>query len=175
MSQEWQFNRGRIMMEGTDILLFQLQKAEVIHNKFDRLLKELAEMDKREDKGFSSIMLSIDGWNDVPEELYEISQVRRFMGKLIRKVPHLLFYLSPGNQMPHQILASLSDVEKFSSGPVSIPEYYKGQHHALIQLPQVMADMMLNAIQTHAAKVDFEDKEGQLPVIYKIIEGLAKN
>ncbi|MFS0557489.1 hypothetical protein [Brevibacillus sp. 179-C9.3 HS] len=167
------FHRGKMVVDDHEILIFQLEKGEVTHQKFERLLSFIADLDKRQDKGFGSLMLAIDGWDHVPEELYEIPQVRKFMVKLIRMIPHLLFYLNPVNQMPYQLLASLSDVQKFYHGPVTMPEYIQGQHDALIKLPREMATLMLNAIKQHAETVQFDDKDGELPVIYGLIERLS--
>jgi hypothetical protein len=158
----------------TDIVFFQLEEAEVVHNKFDRLLKLLTELDKRDDKGFKTLVLSIDAWDDRLEDLFVIPQVRRFMGKLIRKVPHLLFYMAPVNPMPYQILACLAEVEQINQGPVLIPEFSNDQVKSIVKLPTEWAHQIINGIKEHVAEIQFDDQEEELPIIFQLVNTLVE-
>lgn len=175
----YQFNRGRVVMDGKDVSIFQLSIGEVVNLRFDRLLKEMKSVDDGPTKGFSSIGMTIDGYNDVTEELYEIDKVRRYFSRLVKKVPHLLYYMNPLTRMPMQIIGSLSDFVKVAHGEVIAPSVVLkrdgnldnvGEHTAEFRLPADIGYMMIDAIQDHAKKVGFEDADKELPVLLKLIE-----
>lgn len=179
MEQGYRFNRGRMVMDGKDVSIFQLSKSEVVNLNFDRLLKEIQSVDHGPTKGFSSIALTIDGYNDVTDELYEIDKVRRFFSRLVKKIPHLLYYMHPYTRMPIQIIGSLSDYAKVAHGEVLPPSVVLkrdghldnvGEHTAEFHLPADIGYTMIDAIRNHAEKVGFEDKDKELPVVLKFIE-----
>jgi hypothetical protein len=158
----------------TDIIFFQLEEAEVVHSKFERILKLLNELDKRPDKGFKSLVLSFDAWDEKLEDLFDIPQVRRYMGKLFRKVPHLLFYMAPVNHMPFQLLACLAEIERINQGPVLMPDYSSDQVKVVVKLPTEWADFVINGIKDHTTKFHFEDQEEELPIIYQLVQNLVE-
>ena len=97
-------------------------------------------LNQRSDKGYQSLMLSVDGFKGNSRELYEIEEFRRYVNLLINQVPQILFYIHDKNKMANQILKSLSNN---SSEPASID-------------PK-RARLMIEAIQEQVKKT--EDKE----------------
>lgn len=177
--EDYRFNRGRVLMDGKEVSIFELSKSEIVNLRFDRLLKEIKSVEDGPTKGFSSIGLTIDGYNDVTEELYEIDKVRRFFSRLVKRVPHFLFYMNPFTHMPMQIIGSLSDFIKVAHGEVEPPSAVLmrdgnldnvGEHTAEFRLPADIGYVMIDTIQDHAKKVGFDDKENELPVLLKMIE-----
>lgn len=127
-------------LEKGEIEFLELKKDEIRYLKFDRFLKVIKALNQRSDKGYQSLMLSVDGFKGTSRELYEIEEFRRYVNLLINQVPQILFYIHDKNKMTNQILKSLSNN---SSQPASID-------------PK-RARLMIDAIQEQVAKT--EDKE----------------
>ncbi|MBY0211159.1 hypothetical protein [Priestia aryabhattai] len=127
-------------LEKGEIEFFELKKDEIRYLKFDRFLKVIKALNQRSDKGYQSLMLSVDGFKGTSRELYEIEEFRRYVNLLINQVPQILFYIHDKNKMTNQILKSLSNN---SSQPASID-------------PK-RARLMIDAIQEQVTKT--EDKE----------------
>ena len=127
-------------LEKGEIEFLELKKEEIRYLKFDRFLKVIKALNQRSDKGYQSLMLSVDGFKGNSRELYEIEEFRRYVNLLINQVPQILFYIHDKNKMTNQILKSLSNN---SSQPASID-------------PK-RARLMIDAIQEQVEKT--EDKE----------------
>lgn len=127
-------------LEKGEIEFLELRKDEIRYLKFDRFLKVIKALNQRSDKGYQSLMLSVDGFKGTSRELYEIEEFRRYVNLLINQVPQMLFYIHDKNKMTNQILKSLSNN---SSQPASID-------------PK-RARLMIDAIQEQVEKT--EDKE----------------
>ncbi|NLR43442.1 hypothetical protein [Priestia megaterium] len=127
-------------LEKGEIEFLELKKDEIRYLKFDRFLKVIKALNQRSDKGYQSLMLSVDGFKGTSRELYEIEEFRRYVNLLINQVPQMLFYIHDKKKMTNQILKSLSNN---SSQPASID-------------PK-RARLMIDAIQEQVAKT--EDKE----------------
>ncbi|MGB8272804.1 hypothetical protein [Priestia megaterium] len=128
------------ILEKGEIEFLELRKDEIRYLKFDRFLKVIKALNQRSDKGYQSLMLSVDGFKGNSRELYEIEEFRRYVNLLINQVPQILFYIHDKNKMTNQILKSLSNN---SSQPASID-------------PK-RARLMIDAIQEQVEKT--EDKE----------------
>ncbi|MDD9796233.1 hypothetical protein [Priestia megaterium] len=127
-------------LEKGEIEFLELRKDEIRYLKFDRFLKVIKTLNQRSDKGYQSLMLSVDGFKGNSRELYEIEEFRRYVNLLINQVPQILFYIHDKNKMTNQILKSLSNN---SSQPASIDSK--------------RARLMIDAIQEQVEKT--EDKE----------------
>ncbi|KRE01585.1 hypothetical protein ASE46_09825 [Bacillus sp. Root239] len=127
-------------LEKGEIEFLELRKDEIRYLKFDRFLKVIKALNQRSDKGYQSLMLSVDGFKGNSRELYEMEEFRRYVNLLINQVPQILFYIHDKNKMTNQILKSLSNN---SSQPASID-------------PK-RARLMIDAIQEQVEKT--EDKE----------------
>lgn len=127
-------------LEKGEIEFLELKKDEIRYLKFGQFLKVIKALNQRSDKGYQSLMLSVDGFKGTSRELYEIEEFRRYVNLLINQVPQILFYIHDKNKMTNQILKSLSNN---SSQPASID-------------PK-RARLMIDAIQEQVAKT--EDKE----------------
>lgn len=181
-----QFHRGKIVVGDEEIALVEMNKGEVITCNFNRLFKTMKENEKspRMRKGFASIGLFIQGWEDVPEPIYEITEIRRFYMKLYRKMPHFMYYIAPIGNLPQYILACIGDIEvKARHGNFVSPlELMKNEGHTRnigattisVSLPGEIGYTMIESIEKHAKELQFQDEDNELPIIYKLIENTIK-
>ncbi|WP_187294081.1 hypothetical protein [Bacillus cereus] len=68
LDQGYKFSSGRMVIDGKDISMFQLQRSEIVNLQFDRLIQEIKKVEDSPTQGFSSIALTIDGYNETVEE-----------------------------------------------------------------------------------------------------------
>lgn len=163
----YEFNKGRIVIEGQNILILEISKQEVVNLQFEKLLNGIKEVEKGPTMGFSSILFSIKGYDDDPRELYEIDKIRRFFSRLVKKVPHFLYYVNPMNQMPGQIIGALA----FYFIKVETEENKKlNRHSAEFHLESELGYQMIDSIEQHIEKNGFEDTDNELPIALKLIE-----
>lgn len=58
------------------------------------------------------LMLVFDGYNDAPEEIYEIPEIRAWVAGLAEKKPHLFYFLAQEKQNLQVVLACIAQVKK---------------------------------------------------------------
>ncbi|MGX1195750.1 hypothetical protein [Metabacillus sp. SLBN-84] len=177
-----EFSRGLFVdPAGRKIQMIQLGKQEIINLQFDRVLEAIKMADETDHswRGFGTLMLFIQGYDDVTDELYEIPKVRRFFARLYKKVPHMMYYLNPVNGMNSQFLIGLSDFTKVAVGEQRSPQQVinedgnlddVGHHHAAIELPEEIGFAMIKAVKNHALKRGFSDLEDEMPPLVRMIQ-----
>lgn len=63
-------------------------------------------------------MLLLFAYDDVPEEIYEIPEIREWVSKLVKKYPHIFYFLSSemqNKQLIYACLVNLTSVGNFES------------------------------------------------------------
>ncbi|KJD43982.1 hypothetical protein [Paenibacillus terrae] len=99
------------------LIQFEVKKSEIIHKQTERMMGCIRTLSQMESKGYNSLLLYIDGYNDIPDELYEIPEVRIWMKKLFRIVPHFLYYIFQEEEDSYgRLLACITDVESAYQG-----------------------------------------------------------
>jgi len=72
------------------------------------------------------VILLFGGYDNIPDEIYEIIAIRKWMAKVIEKFSFLFYYLSPFDNHSGIIASCIADVTKVSFGPrLIICEYVK--------------------------------------------------
>lgn len=49
------------------------------------------------------------GYDDIPDELYEIPEVVKFVKKMFRRFPYILYYISTETESDHWLISSMAD------------------------------------------------------------------
>lgn len=179
-------SKGKITLDDHEITVLEMNRGEVISCNYERFMKAVKENEKnpKMNKGFASIAIFIQGWDDVPEPIYEIKEIRRFYQRLYRKMPHFLYYVAPIEKVPFYIIACLGDVEiKDRQGKFMSPMELVikegttadiGSTLIEIRLSGEVGYKMIEEIQAHVETIKFEDKHEELPTVYSLIEKCIK-
>jgi hypothetical protein len=105
---------------------YYIEKSEIVNLQFDRFIKFIKDLEQGDDFGYDSLVLSVSGYDDTLEELYEINHVRRWFRRLICKLPHLFYFIHDLRGSRGTFLACLGEVESFLVGKRELPlEYLK--------------------------------------------------
>lgn len=83
------------------------------YSQFDAIYSHWPQLWGRELRGkYNSLVFAVDGFNAHPDEIYTISEVRRFYRELHRRWPWWLFFLSNiGDNIPVIYLCLLDSIE----------------------------------------------------------------
>lgn len=83
------------------------------------------------------LVLSFSGYDDIPDELYEIQEVRFFIYRMLRDYPEVLYFIDPGTEMIIILMAAIGDLEvKYSGEPTLSPEEYHEKGYGFEDLPR---------------------------------------
>jgi hypothetical protein len=142
------------------MMFYHIPKSEILAkdmSSIDKLLRTVQEVGKGAKR---SLVLTVNGYDDTTDELYEIMEVREFVEVLFNKHPHLFYYLSSFGGADDWILCSLADeirsvshgqkytgnqlFEKFGLNSDEIPKV-----HAYITYKGDKLSRLLKAVMKH--------------------------
>lgn len=93
------------------LVVYQVNAAEVRKKDYSRILLVMNELKKLGKSGRSHFVMFFSGYDHMPEELHEISDVRAWIQGLVARVPHLFYYVNFDLE-PHLFLwGSLGNTE----------------------------------------------------------------
>lgn len=102
-----------------DITIYTISRQEITNNdytRFDQTVGPWAELRGQElSNRHNSLILIIDGFNEIQDELYTIPEVREYMRGLHRRWPWLLFFLNIEPMGEHLAIAYLCLVDTVNS------------------------------------------------------------
>lgn len=84
------------------------------------------------------------GYDDVPEEIYEIIEIRNWMTEVIKRHPYFLYYLNPNIEQNLAIItACISDIVATSTLDKKSPNEYYSQGIDIRSVPKVKFQITL--------------------------------
>lgn len=126
--------------------------------------------------------LSVSGYDDIPDELFEIEDVRKFVEKLFRRNPHLLYYMDVTIGYDEWLISSWADrvtairgdehlgrnvyqvLEEYGTNPPQFEVHCAFNNEKFVN--------MLDALRKHGAKIG--DKEGANEIADKLDKHFSK-
>lgn len=91
------------------LIVYQISKEEVLNcdlKGLDRFFKTINRLGIYA-RGEVSILCG--GYDDVPDELHHIEEVRKFVAKMFKRFPYLLYYINRETESDHWLLNSFAD------------------------------------------------------------------
>jgi hypothetical protein len=125
------------------------------------------------------LMLLFAGYDDIPDEIFEITSIRNLMAKVIEKFPFLFYYLSTFDNHSSIIASCIADVTKVSLGPrLTIKEYEKMGYYTpnlpkvaiTIKIPKVLQKKIILGTKKHGQ--DIGEKQKNIIDLLNNIPGL---
>jgi hypothetical protein len=102
-----EINLTELMKSGVDHLSIVVSKKEIQNNDISLAMKVLSQLfsnDKVAMHFKERVDIHFDGYNDIPDELWEITEVRDYVQKLDSAFPYWLFFLSKNGSALYVIL-----------------------------------------------------------------------
>lgn len=78
-----------------EIILFRVQREAVERGHVESYLRQLEKFGKKDMR--SRLLLSFDGYDFDQREIYQIPEIRSWLDRIVRNVPHFFYFLTPGN------------------------------------------------------------------------------
>jgi hypothetical protein len=92
------------------MLAYHIQKEEeVIKNNWKSLDDFFKILTRLGEHARQSCVITCSGYDDIPDELYEIAEVRKFVQKLFRRYPYILYYINRQVEGDHWLLGCIAD------------------------------------------------------------------
>jgi hypothetical protein len=101
-------------MINPNIYFYHASKEEVKSQNIKGVTKFLFTLNKLKSDAFQSACITVGGYDDVADELYEIKEVVEWVKKWVGKFPHALYFLNPEIEAHVYVLGCLGDVHAVS-------------------------------------------------------------
>lgn len=132
-------------LQSATTIFFAITNRETQKLDFTRLSKLLKTLEKRPDKGFGTLVLTFDGYDDIPDEIYEIKAIRDWVHQLFIKFPYILYFIDETAEGFSVLLPCLGDVEAVHSSERHSPEeFIRRGINPLTDVPKVNVVIKLN-------------------------------
>jgi hypothetical protein len=152
-------------IKAAGLIFFQVSRVEAEKLKYDRVQKLVKALGKREDKGFASLVLTFDGYNDIPDEIYEIEDIRRWVHGLFLKYPYFLYFINAQAEGYSTILPCISDLKDV----IKTEEHYLPDNEllrlginpftdlpkvkAVVKMPRSMGIKIITGLEAYGRKI----------------------
>lgn len=98
------------------LIMYHLSKEEVENKDLKGIDKIMNTVHKVGKGARQCVVITCGGYDDVPDELWEIPAVREFVKHMFNKYPHILYYINTKFEADHWLLASLLDIQALLVG-----------------------------------------------------------
>jgi hypothetical protein len=127
------------------MIFYHITKEEIVNKELKNIEKILNNL-KLVGKGVrESLVLTVNGYDDVSDELYEIKEVREFVDLLLEKHPYIFYYTNSQFEADVWIICSYADEvksvymgEKYTGNELMEQFDVKDYH----KIPKVYADII---------------------------------
>lgn len=104
-------------------LMYQISKEEVLSGDMKQIGDFMKLINRLGSHARQRCAIMCSGYDDVPDELFEIKEVRKYVHKLFKKFPYLLYYINTEIEAQHWLMSSLADeVEYVLQGDYSVKQ-----------------------------------------------------
>ncbi|MFM9280933.1 hypothetical protein [Paenibacillus jiagnxiensis] len=108
----------QIETEPGDIILVDFPREAMEKGRLEPVLREFERYSKK--KSRSSILINYSGYDSDPREVYQIPEIRKFMDRLFKNVPHLFYLLAQENHAMLMVFLCLAPAVRQPGGQVNI-------------------------------------------------------
>lgn len=116
---------------------YAIEKDEMLRKDFrgiEKLIKTFEKVGGTNAR--QSITMTFSGYDDVPDEIFEIMEIRQYVKVLIHKYPHIFYYLNVETECLQNILLCYCDVEYTVIGERKAISQYSMEEIVNGELPQ---------------------------------------
>lgn len=92
------------------LVMFPIERDEIEEMKFKRLDDLFKTLNRVGKHLRGSCGITVSGYDDVTDELFEIEDVRKFVAKMFRRYPYMLYYMSRELEVDRWMLSSWADI-----------------------------------------------------------------
>lgn len=159
-----------------NIVGFDVRKEEVLKLDITRLGNAFNVFEKAKKDGKQKLLLTFNGWGHIPDEIFEIKEIRTFVMKLFEKYPHMFYFLTPVYNNNQIILACISDItaykfgDKKSATDLFFEQSVAGRLGLKINIPTNIQVKIISKLREYGQNIKEDKKE-----IQRIIDNVVYN
>jgi hypothetical protein len=98
------------------LVYYSIPKRDVLGMDFSRIDRNMGAFKECRKHGKGKLLMTFAGFDDDPSEVFEIMEIRKYVGELVNKHPYLFYFLTDIDNNNQLILACLSDIETYTFG-----------------------------------------------------------
>lgn len=96
------------------LFMLQIPQEDVFNKDLSKVEEFIKNIKHTRKGGYNSLFLTIDGYNHVKEELFEIKEVREWYVELFKKHPYIMYILNDFSESRQCALSCAYDLETFA-------------------------------------------------------------
>jgi len=132
------------ILDPKSLCVLAISKDETLTRDFRRLDEFMKLLHECKISSRQKVMITFMGYDNTPQEIYEIQSIRLFVEKLFRKYPYILYFITNFESNSGLLLACISDIRMRTVVDKKPFTAYMGSMGQFINRPQQSAEISLS-------------------------------
>ena len=98
------------ILDPYSLCVLAISKDEILTRDFRRLDEFIKLLHECKTSSRQKVMITFMGYDETPQEIYEIKPIRLFVEKLFRKYPYILYFINNFESNAGLLLACIADI-----------------------------------------------------------------
>lgn len=152
-----------------DLVMVHVSRQAVEGRHFKEIISVIRMLEEREDNGYNTLSITFDGYDDIPDEVFEIIPIRKWVEGLFKRVPHLLYYITSMIDVRQYLTLCLCDIDSVYRGTkplardlIGVPIEDIPQYPIIFNISNEKRTKMYKALEKHGKKVNDEENVSEI-------------
>jgi len=132
------------ILDPKSLCVLAISKDEILTRDFRRIDEFVKLLHECKTESRQKIMITFMGYDDTPQEIYEIKPIRLFVEKLFRKYPYILYFINNFESNSGLLLACIADIKMQVDVDRKPFMEYMGSKEKFINRPQQSVEISLS-------------------------------
>ena len=132
------------ILDAYSLCMVGISKDEILTRDFRRIDELVKLLREYKISSCQKVMITFMGYDNTPQEIYEIQSIRKFVEKLFRKYPYILYFITNFESNSGLLLACIADIRMQVSVDRKPFTAYMGSMGQFINRPQQSAEISLS-------------------------------
>ena len=132
------------ILDPKSLCVLAISKDETLTRDFRRLDELVKLLHECKTESRQKVMITFMGYDNTPQEIYEIKSIRRFVEKLFRKYPYILYFITNFESNSGLLLACIADIRMQVSVDRKPFTAYMGSKEKFMNRPQQSVELSLS-------------------------------
>ena len=132
------------ILDPKSLCVLAISKDEILTRDFRRIDEFMKLLHECKIESCQKVMITFMGYDNTPQEIYEIKSIRRFVEKLFRKYPYILYFITNFESNSGLLLACIADIRMQAVVNKKPFTAYMGDMGQFMNRPQQSAELSLS-------------------------------
>ena len=135
------------ILDAYSLCMIGISKDEILTRDFRRIDEFMKLLHECKIESCQKVMITFMGYDNTPQEIYEIKPIRLFVEKLFRKYPYILYFITNFESNSGLLLACIADIRMKAVINKKPFTAYMGSKEKFMNRPQQSAELSLSEIK----------------------------